>query len=218
MWQNLRIKSGMGLMLAISLGAGCSDSSAVNNRDWDLQDPKDSGGNGVDVSEDSGSDASVSEKDFDEGDCVHEGLRRIQTQAQVDELKNIKCRTLEGGITLWLNENVKSIESLGSLKVIRGGISFGLPTEYDNYSNEGLVNIEGFSQLEVIEGGLDFYDAPGVGSLKDFEGLKKLGGVNVYHDVGYGDIVGFRCDEVERLITVLGEAYEGDDYCEDTEW
>ena len=177
MWQNLKsMRSGMGLMLAISLGAGCSDSSALNNRDWDLQDPKDSGGDGIDVSEDGGRDMSVSEKDFDEGDCVHEGLRTIQTQEQLDELRNIKCRTLEGSIRLRLHENVTSVEDIGALKVIKGSISFGTHGCND-YSNEGLANIEAFRQLEVIEGILVFYDAPGVRNLEDFEGLKKLGGL-----------------------------------------
>ena len=101
--------------------------------------------------------------------------------------------------------------------MVKGSILFGGP-EQDRYVNKGLSDIKGFSQLEVIEGKLLFFDAPRINNLKDFESLKKLGGINSYHDVGHGDIVGFRCDEVERLITVLGEAYEGNDYCEDTEW
>ena len=73
MWQNLRMKSGAGLMMVISLWVGCSDSSAVNNRDWDLQDPKDSvGDGGKDGDRNNGKDAGASEGDFDESDCVHE--------------------------------------------------------------------------------------------------------------------------------------------------
>ena len=112
MWQNLRTKSGAGLMMVISLWVGCSDSSAANNRDWDLQDPKDS----VDGSEDGGRDVGGNEEDFGEGDCVHEGSIVVQHSSHLDKLRQIRCRTLKGGIVLVLNDDVGSIEDIGLLK------------------------------------------------------------------------------------------------------
>ena len=173
------------LLLCVS-GAACSDDTKAQD-EWRLQDTHD-------MAEDLQNSHDMTQTQG----CVYEGDFRVADQEDVQELAHFPCAEITGFLSIYANDDVTSISSIGNLRKVHRTVSFG-SDEHLKITNKSLKNIEGFQLLRYIGEGLTFYDAPMLSSLDDFYNLDYLSSVVVYNDAAYGDVVAIPCSEVDAL-------------------